>query len=260
MDSCSHKYYPEDGFDSREHLETYFTMNSERAFQDDVLKFPMETLQHVFSEGHIKGDLLIDISNGAFIHHLHTANRFFKQILVLKCAEKCIMELNRWINKRTGEFDWSHIFTYIKVTDGYSDQCEPSDTMLKNAIAEILKCDFNKENLTEPKVLPPADCVITVWLLELISKDKDDYKKYFRKFVKLLKPEGHLILVGTLNTTYMTIGQDKLHMLKYDESFIRNFLSNEGFIIDHWAIQKKTSLSNLCDYEALYVLIAHREN
>ncbi|XP_063797879.1 nicotinamide N-methyltransferase-like [Pseudophryne corroboree] len=214
----------------------------------------------IFPVGHIKGDLLIDISNGAFIHHLYTASEFFKQILVLKCAEKCIMELNRWINKRTGAFDWSHIFAYFKVTEGNSDQCESTDTTLKKAIAEILKCDFNKENLAEPKVLTPSDCVITAWLLELISKDKDDYKKYFRKFVKLLKPAGNLILVGTLNTTYMMIGQDKIHMLKYDESFIRNFLSNEGFIIDHWAIQKKTSLSNLCDYEALFVITAHREN
>ncbi|XP_063797878.1 nicotinamide N-methyltransferase-like [Pseudophryne corroboree] len=211
------------------------------------------------SLGHIKGDLLIDISNGAFIHHLYSASEFFKQILVLKCAEKCIMELNRWINKRTGAFDWSHISAYCKVTEGNSDQCEGNDTMLKKAIAEILKCDFNKKNLAEPKVLPPADCVITAWLLALLSKDKYDYKMYFRKFVQLLKPEGNLILVGSFNATYIMIGQDKLHSFKYDESFIRKVLSNEGFIIDHWAIQKKTSLSNLCDYEAIYVLTAHRK-
>ncbi|XP_063797897.1 nicotinamide N-methyltransferase-like [Pseudophryne corroboree] len=259
MDSSSYKFYPEHGFDSREHLETYFANKQEMGFGDDSLKFPMECLHRVFSEGHIKGDILIEISPGALIHHLYTASGFFRQILVLKCSEQCIMELNKWINTRTGAFDWSHIMAYIKCLEGNSDPCQDKDMTLKTAITKIVKCNIDNENLTDPEVLQPADCVISVCMLDTISKDQADYIKNLRKFMKLLKPEGYLILVGGLNATYMKIGQDKIHWFKYDEIFARKVLTDEGFIIDHCVVHKRTSVSDLTDYEALLFITAHRE-
>ncbi|XP_063797907.1 nicotinamide N-methyltransferase-like [Pseudophryne corroboree] len=259
MDSSAHKFYPVHGIDSREQLETYFSSKPDMAFGDDTIQFPMECLHRVFSEGHIKGDLLIDISIGSFIHLLYTASGYFNQILVLKVSEQCIMELNKWINTRTGAFDWSHIMEYIKCLEGNSDQCQDKDMTLKTAITKIMKCDIDNENLTDPEVFPPADCVISAWLLEFISKDEDDYINNFRKFVKLLKPEGYLILIGALNTTYGMIGQDKIHVFKYDEKFARKVLTNEGFVTDHCAVHKKTAVSDLSDYEAFMFITAHRK-
>ncbi|XP_063798060.1 indolethylamine N-methyltransferase-like [Pseudophryne corroboree] len=259
MDSSTQKFYPVHGFDSREHLETYLSNKPDMAFGDDSIKFPMECLHRAFSEGHIKGDLLIDISIGSFIHHLYTPSGYFKQILVLRCSEQCIMELNKWINTRTGAFDYSHIMEYIKFTEGNSDQCQDKDMTLKTAITKIMKCNIDNENLTDPEVLPPADCVISASFLDLISKDQDDYINNFRKFVKLLKPEGHLILFGVLNTTYVMVGQDKVHVFRYDEKFARKVLTDEGFVIDHCAVQKKTAVSDLIDYEAFMFITAHRE-
>ncbi|XP_063799783.1 nicotinamide N-methyltransferase-like [Pseudophryne corroboree] len=260
MDSSSHKFYPQHGFDSREHLETYFSGKEEMAFTEDAIKFPMETLHQIFNEGRIKGDLLIDLSNGSFIHHLYTASQFFKQILVLKCSEQCMMELHKYINTHTGAFEWDHIEQYAKGKEGNSDQCQGEDVTLKTAITKIIKCDFNKENITDPEVLPPADCVISAWLLDLINKDKDDYIRNIRKFIKLLKPDGTLILVGSLNNTYIKIGQDKIHVFKYDENFVRQVLADEGFIIDHCAVQNRTAVSDAIDYSALVVIVAHRKN
>ncbi|XP_063797905.1 nicotinamide N-methyltransferase-like [Pseudophryne corroboree] len=259
MDSSSHKFYPEHGFDSREHLETYFSNKQEMGFGDDSIKFPMECLGRAFSEGHIKGGLLIDISIGSLVHHLYTASGYFKQILVLKCSEQCIMELNRCINKHTGAFDWSHIMPYIKCTEEDSDQCQDKDKTLKTAITKVIKFDIDKENLTDPEVLPPADCVIIGMMFEFISKDQDDYIKNFRKCVKLLKPEGYLIYCGILNTTYMMVGQDKVHVFRYDENFVRKVLTEEGFVIDHCAVQKRTAVSDHIDYETVIFITAHRE-
>ncbi|XP_063797916.1 nicotinamide N-methyltransferase-like [Pseudophryne corroboree] len=259
MDSSAHKFYPVHGFDSREYLETYFSNKQEMGFGDDSIKFPMECLDRAFSEGHIKGDLLIDISIGSLIHHLYAASGYFKQILVLKVSEQCIMELNKWINTRTGAFDWSHIMPYIKCTEGNSDQCQDKDMTLKTAITKVIKFDIDKENLTDLEVLPPADCVFIGMMLEFISKDQDDYIKNFRKFVKLLKPEGHLILFGVLNTTYAMIGQDKVHVFKCDENFVRKVLTDERFVIDHCAVQKRTAVSDHTDYETVIFITAHRE-
>ncbi|XP_063798045.1 indolethylamine N-methyltransferase-like [Pseudophryne corroboree] len=259
MDSSAHKFYPVHGFDSRELLETYFSNKQEMGFLDDTMKFPMECLHRAFSDGHIKGDLLIDISIGSIIHHLYTASGYFKEILVLKCSEQCIMELNKWINTRTGAFDWSHIMTYIKCLEGNGDLCQDKDITLKTTITKTVKCDFDKENLTDPEVLPPADCVISVVLLELISKDQDDYIRNFRNFTKLLKPEGHLLIIGVLNASFVTIGPDRVHILKYNENFVRKVLADEGFIMDDCAVQKRTSVSDLTDFESAIFIMAHRQ-
>ncbi|XP_063798018.1 nicotinamide N-methyltransferase-like [Pseudophryne corroboree] len=258
MDSCSTKFYHVHGFDSREALESYFSNKEEMIFGDDSLKFPMENLFRSFNEGLIKGDLLIDISSGSFIHHLYSASGCFKQICVLKCADKCIMELNRWIHKHTGAFDWSHTFLLTKALEEKSDLFKGEDITLKTAIANIKKCDFEKENLTDPEVLPLADCVITAWLLDLISKDQHEYRKNFRKIVKLLKPKGNLIIIGLLNTTYMMVGQNKMHVFKYDENFVKQVLNDEGFVIDYWASQKRSPVSDRINYDAVLYITAHR--
>ncbi|CAJ0967698.1 unnamed protein product [Ranitomeya imitator] len=108
MDSSCNKHYHEDGFDSRECLENYFSDKDAKVFEDDALIFPIENLTKTFSEGHIKGDVLIDISVGPLVHHLFAACEFFKHIVVLKVSDRCILELKRWADSRTGAFNWGH--------------------------------------------------------------------------------------------------------------------------------------------------------
>ncbi|XP_075047531.1 nicotinamide N-methyltransferase-like [Mixophyes fleayi] len=259
MDCTSHKLYHIHDFDSRDILDTYFSDKSEMVFGEETLKFPMEKFHNIFSAGHIKGEVLFDISFGSFIHHLYSTCGFFKQISVLRFNEKCIMELNKWLHRRTGAFVWDHASTYIKEMEGKSDQCQDKEIMLKMAIKQIVKCDIEKENLTDSVVLPQADCVISAWLLDVLSKDQDDYLRNLKKLTRLLKPRGHLILLGCLNATYFTAGQDRFHILKYDENYLRKVLTGEGFIIDHCDILRRKAVSDLADYEAIVFITAYKE-
>ncbi|XP_075047504.1 nicotinamide N-methyltransferase-like isoform X2 [Mixophyes fleayi] len=208
---------------------------------------------------HIKGETVIDISIGPLVYHLYSACEFFKHIYILRFTDKCVMELNRWLNTCTGAFQWNHTSTYVTALEGNSDQCEDKEMRLKTAIKQIVKCDIKKENITDLVVLPQADCVITVGILDLSSKDQDDCIRNLRKIDKMIKPGGHLILVGLLNATYFMIGQDRFHVLKYDENDIRKVVTEEGFIIDHCNVLKRKAVSDLIDYEAVIVLTAHRE-
>ncbi|XP_075047521.1 indolethylamine N-methyltransferase-like [Mixophyes fleayi] len=259
MDCSSHKLYHVHEIDSRAILDTYLSDKQEMVFGEETLKFPMEKFHYIFNAGHIKGEVLYDISFGSFIHHLYSACVVFKEISVLRFNEKCIMELNKWLHMRTGAFVWDHASTYIKEMEGKSGQCQDKEIMLKMAIKHIVKCDIEKENLTDSLVLPQADCVISACLLEAISKDQDDYLINFKKFTSLLKPGGHLILQGTLNATYFTAGQDRFHIFKYDENYLRKVLTGEGFIVDHCDVLKRKAVSDLTDYEAFIFITAHRE-
>ncbi|XP_056399762.1 nicotinamide N-methyltransferase-like [Hyla sarda] len=259
MDPSTHKRYHVHGFDSRQHLEHYLSDKSEMAFAEDILIFPIEQLARTFTQGHIKGDVLIDISVGSLVHHLYAACEFFNHIIVLKASDGCIMELKRWLDSRTGAFDWGHATKLYGEIQGNSDQLQEKEGKLRSAIPHVMKCDLDKENMTDPIDLPPADCIISIWLLDNISKDQNDYINCLRKFSRMLKPGGHLILLGGLDMTYYIVGKDRLHVFTYDEDFARKALVGEGFVIDICEVKKRTAVSDLIDYKAMIFIAAHKE-
>ncbi|XP_069804410.1 nicotinamide N-methyltransferase-like [Dendropsophus ebraccatus] len=259
MDSSSYKRYDVHGFNPRQYLENYLSDKPDNDFKDDVLKFPIETLDNTFKVGHIKGDVLIDLSASSFVHHLYAACEFFKHIIVLKISDRCILELKRWLDSRTGAFNWGHAIKFHAEIGGNSDELVDKERKVRSAAQHVVLCDLEKENMTHPIVLPPADCIISCVLLEAISKDQDDYIRYLRKILGLLKPGGYFILIGALDITYYTVGNDRLHALTYDEEFVKKALVGEGFVIDDCKVKKRTTMSHHTDFKALIFIAAHRE-
>ncbi|KAM5164190.1 nicotinamide N-methyltransferase-like [Mantella aurantiaca] len=205
---------------------------------------------YYLESGRVAGKTLIDISIGSFIHHLYSASNSFQEIVVLKTNEKCIMELSRWLHDRTGAYDWTHTSATAAEIEGNRDQHQEKESRLKSSIKQILKCDFEQENITSPVELPPADCVLCMGILDVISKNEDEYMRSLEKISKLLKPGGHLLLISALDTTYVTAGGERLHVFKHDENFVKNTLSKLGLVIDYCAVQRRHNVSDLIDYKA----------
>ncbi|XP_040286058.1 nicotinamide N-methyltransferase-like [Bufo bufo] len=259
MDSSNYKLYHKHGFDSRQHLEHYLSDKPDMAYAEDLLIFPIENLKKTFAEGHIKGDILIDLSIGSMVHPLYSACEFFKNVIVIKTRDRCIMELKRWVDKHTGAFDWGHAAKLHVDMEENSDQLLDKEVKMKSALQHVVKCNLEKENITDPIVLPAADCIISAWLLDAVCKDQDDYIRYLRKFSRLLKPGGHLILIASYGTTYVTVGKEKFHALSYDEEFVRKALSGEGFVIDNIEVKERTAVCDLLDYKATAFIVARKE-
>ncbi|KAM5163574.1 indolethylamine N-methyltransferase-like [Mantella aurantiaca] len=256
MDSTTHKFYHIHGMDSRDHSDIYCSDKEDMAFKEDSLIFPMMNLHYQCSSGRVAGNTLIDISAGSFIYHLYSASNSFQEIVVLKSSEKCIMELCRWLHDRTGAYDWMHTSAAAAELEGNRDQHQEKESRLKSSIKQILKCDFEEENITSPVELPLADCVICVWILDVISKNEDEYMKNLEKTLKLLKPGGQLLLITTINGTYFTAGGERLHIFTQDESFVKKALSKLGLVIDYYAVQRRRNVSDLIDYKGIMFTVA----
>ncbi|XP_073513293.1 indolethylamine N-methyltransferase-like [Phyllobates terribilis] len=259
MDPSTHKLYHVDGFDSRQSLETFFSDKEGMIFVEDFIIFPLENFTKTFTEGHVEADILIDLSIGSLIPHLYAACDFFKHIIVLKFRDRCIMEVKRWVDSRTGAFDWGHATNVHVEMKESSEKTQEREDKVRSSLQHVVKCDLEKVDMMEPIVLPPADCLISAVLLEFISKDKNDYMRYLRKFSGLLKPGGHFILIGLIEATYATVGKDKIHLLKYDEDFVRKALVDAGFSIDNCQIKKRTAVSDLTDYKSLIFVEARKD-
>ncbi|PIO24502.1 hypothetical protein AB205_0124890, partial [Aquarana catesbeiana] len=201
------------------------------AFAHADVRNSMAKFHNAFSSGVFKGDVLIDISIGPAIDHLYSAQKNFRDIILLKPTEQSILEVKKQMNSRTGAFDCSHASTFATEMAGNSERCEEKEVGLRAAITHVVKFDPNLENLTDPIVLPQADCLAMGYILEFISKDLDDFVNNFRRFSKHLKPGGHLLYCGGLNGTFYMVGGERFHMVKYNESNLGSILSNEGFVI-----------------------------
>ncbi|KAM5163581.1 indolethylamine N-methyltransferase-like isoform 1-T1 [Mantella aurantiaca] len=256
MDSTTYKFYHIDKMDSRDYSDLYFSGKQGMIFREDSLKFPMANLHYQFSSGRVKGKFLIDVSKGSFIHHLYSASNFFQDIIVLKPNENSVMELSRWLHDRTGAYDWTHTTAAAAELEGNRDQLQEKERRLKSSIKQILKCDFEQENITSPVELPLAYCVFDAMILNAISKNKDEYMRNLEKILKLLKPGGQLILFLAIDATYITIRGERFHILTVDESFVKNALSKLGLVIDYCAVQRRRNVSDLTDYKSVMFTVA----
>ncbi|KAM5163610.1 indolethylamine N-methyltransferase-like [Mantella aurantiaca] len=256
MDYTTHKFCHIHGMDSRDLSDLYFSGKEDIVFKEDSLIFPMKNLHYQFSSGRVTGKFLIDVSNGSIIHHLYSASKSFQKIVVLKTNEKCIMELSRWLHDRTGAYDWTHTSAAAAELEGNRDQYREKESRLKSSIKQILKCDFEKENITSPVELPLADCVISGWILDAISKNEEEYMRNLEKTLNLLKLGGHLLLMSSIDVTYFTVGGERFHVFTYDESFVKNALSKLGLVIDYCAVQRRRNVSDLTDYKAFMFTVA----
>ncbi|KAM5163636.1 nicotinamide N-methyltransferase-like [Mantella aurantiaca] len=256
MDSKSHKFYHIHGMDSRDLSDIYCSDKKDMIFGDDSLKFPMASFHYQFSSGRVTGKLLIDVSKGSFIHHLYSASNYFQDIIVLKPNENSVMELSRWLHDRTGAYDWTHAAAAAAELEGNRDQLQEKESRLKSSIKQILKCDFEEENITSPVELPLADCVIATAILNSVCKNDDEYMRNLEKILKLLKPGGQLLLISSIDATYVTAGGERFHIFTHDESFVKNALSKLGLVIDYYAVQRRRNVSDLTDYKAVMFTVA----
>ncbi|XP_063315784.1 indolethylamine N-methyltransferase-like [Pelobates fuscus] len=255
MDPSTLKYYHVDEFESKPFLNTYFSLEGDKELLNDGLVNFTTYLHKEFAKGNIKRDMLIEISPGPVIFTLLPVCNYFKEIILLKFNDHSINEMKKWINGNAA-FDWSHASKIIKDLEGNCDELQEKEDVLRTNIKDVLKCDLSKENLTDPIILPKADCIITAWVLEMVSKDKDAYCNNLRKIYSLLKPGGHLVMICDINVSFLKIGEHNFHILTYDEEFPKKTLKDLGFKIESYEVYEKTSSTTDIDYEKVMCLTA----
>ncbi|KAM8939574.1 nicotinamide N-methyltransferase-like [Pelodytes ibericus] len=209
--------------------------------------------------GNFKGDRLIDVSLGPVISHLLPFCEQFKEITILECDDRCIKDLEKWKNNHLDSSDWAHVSKAMMDLHGECNVWQEKEEALRRKVKLVLKCDFDKENLTDPITLPKADCIISTWLLGCISKDHAAYCSNLKKISSMLKPGGRLILFGDINMSYYVVGQEKFHYLTYDEEFLRASLNAERFKIERYETHDRKTTSDITDNDKVVRLTAVKE-
>ncbi|MEE6507978.1 hypothetical protein FKM82_017910 [Ascaphus truei] len=184
---------------------------------------------------------------------------YLQEIIVLETTEPIYRNLRNGL-KRIQELLMVHSASKGACElEGNREDWQVKEDKVRRAVKQVLKWDVTKDNPLDPVVLPQVDCVLCLWCLNHISRDKEAYRSNLRKLTSLLKIGGHLLLFGGLNMTYYMIGEHRFFILPYDKKFLREALSDAGYVIENMDVLPSRKGCDLVDYEHLGFVIARKE-
>ncbi|PKU35033.1 nicotinamide n-methyltransferase [Limosa lapponica baueri] len=236
--------------------------------RDPPLKFPSKFdegggTQQVFvslsptSEG-LRGETLIDVGCGPTIYQLLSACEHFQEIIALDYTDQNRRELEKWLKKEQGAFDWRPVVEYVCELEGEREKWAEKEEKLRQKVRQVLKCDVTKANPTDPVSLPPADCVVSTLCLEAACKDLATFRSALRNVGALLKPGGHLVMVTVLRETYYAFNNMVFSCLHLEKNVVEEAVEGAGFDVRFSEVQPCPPGAVCADCEAVLSLVARK--
>ncbi|XP_063293008.1 nicotinamide N-methyltransferase-like [Pelobates fuscus] len=246
-------------FEPRDYLSSFCSFGKGR---DDILNFRLQKCFEAFKSGDIGGDVLIDIGTGPSIYQLLSACQAFKSIIATDFTDKNRQELEKWLKREPGAYDWSDFSKVVCELEGDREKWREKEEKLRSTIKHVLRCDVTKSNPLDPLVISPADGLISTLCLETACKDINSYRSALRNITSLLKPGGHLVLIGVLGDSFYKVGQQTFFCLPLDAQTVRGAVEDAGYTIkemDVFLIPDVASHLDITDSYGNFFLVARKE-
>lgn len=129
----------------------------------------------------------------------------------------------------------------------------------RKSIVDIVPCDVKNVNPLDPHSCPPFDAIITSLALEAANPDKNAYNASLNNLAKLLKNGGVICIIGVLNESFYTVGDEKFFCLPLSKDDIDFALTQAGFVNVVWKIHEEAA-NVVSDYTACFVLTGIKGN
>lgn len=107
-------------------------------------------------------------------------------------------------------------------------------TQLRRVVTDVVPIDVHCSQPLAPDVLPPsgADCLVSCFCLESVSPDLPTFTRALGHTRKLLRPGGHLLLIGALGESYYFAGPDvRIPVVPLDEAQVCASLKESGYTL-----------------------------
>ncbi|XP_066462074.1 indolethylamine N-methyltransferase-like [Eleutherodactylus coqui] len=247
--------------DKDDHSEAYYrTILSRDAdpLTEQVIQYPAQKLLSAL--GSIGRCSVIDLVMGLDITHLIVLLDTCHDITVLNANAHNAAELEKWRQNKPDALDFSHAIKKVCDLIGSRERAQELEVKLRKKMKRILHCDFTKENIADPHVLPKVDCILSVWGLGPVSKDQASYTDNMKKLASLLNVGGKMVMIGGLNASEFTIGRMKYHTVLRDEKMERMALSAAGCSIKSFQVDASKIPDHHMDNTHVHFTLAVKEH
>ncbi|CAL9699581.1 unnamed protein product [Knipowitschia caucasica] len=221
-------------FDPAAYLQyNYTSPRADFERQDSVVPWKLACLHRAFTEGDIEGDLLIDVGSGPTLYQVLSGCEIFNKVLLTDFVEANRQELKRWLQGEGGSLDWTPYIQHVCKLEGRSPcTWKEKAARLREVVSDVLPIDVHQAQPLAPEGLPPqgADCLVSCFCLESVSPDLDTFTKALGHISTLLRPGGHLLLIGALQESYYLGGPDlRIPVVPLNEAQVCAALQDQGF-------------------------------
>ncbi|KAB0398635.1 hypothetical protein E2I00_013882, partial [Balaenoptera physalus] len=209
-------------FEPRAYLRNnYAPPRGDLSSPDGVGPWKLRCLAQTFATGEVSGRTLIDIGSGPTIYQLLSACAHFDDITMTDFLEVNRQELGLWLRDEPGAFDWS----------SNSESCQEKECQLRARVKRILPIDVHQpQPLGAGSLAPlPADALVSAFCLEAVSPDLASFQRALDHITTLLRPGGHLLLIGALEESWYLAGEARLAVVPVREEEVREALVRSSY-------------------------------
>ena len=222
-----------DHFDTKSYLSSYLSGNPENRVWDI---FATKCCHEFWSKLPRNNLRVLNFGGGPTISDLISAAPCVEEIVFAEYTEKNRQAVEKWQKNLPESPDWSPFFKFIveKLEGNSSEEVTNRESELRKKIRHILPCDIEWEDPVKwPSTWGPQsatfDVVTTSFCLEVCAKSYEGYRQAIAKLKRYLKPNGHIVLFGSLGESYYIVGQERFRSFTLSKNFIVETLASEGF-------------------------------
>ncbi|XP_075134563.1 nicotinamide N-methyltransferase-like isoform X1 [Leptodactylus fuscus] len=249
-----------DDFNAVDYYQTYYS-SEEGRLHGEWTNFALQNLHETFGPGGVNGHVLIDFGAGPTIYHLLSACEAFDIIITSDFLEQNRQQLEKWLRKDPDALDWTHIVKYVCELEGNSSEnWEKKEETLRRKVTKVVKCDGLAKKPYGNEPMPEADCLLSCLCLEGPCKDLEAYTNLLKKFQKLLKPGGHILLLGVLNCSFYHTGKTKFSWLSLTKDDLESVIKKAGYEIVKLKVIARTEKSwmDISNHDSYYYVHARK--
>ncbi|XP_077312253.1 indolethylamine N-methyltransferase-like [Lithobates pipiens] len=257
MSETIHKHYHDDDLDAKEFVNNHFS-HGNISIIEESMGFPIRIIHEMASTGQLKGDKVLDISIASIIYQLFSTSNIFKEIYVVQMTDASFKHFKEWLDNDIKATNWSYATKRVCYLEGNRQGWKEKEDQVRKVIKGVYKWDNHETNGLDPKVVPQVDCVLSVWLLNVISRTKEDFLRNLERFTSRLKLGGQLMLFLVLNMTFYKVGHHHYFCLSLNETEVQELVIKAGFVIEKSSFIKAAEPSDIVNYSHMSFVLARK--
>ncbi|XP_068617026.1 phenylethanolamine N-methyltransferase-like [Brachionichthys hirsutus] len=236
--------------------------------EDGITRWELARLHGAFTEGDMRGERLLDVGSGPTLYQVMSACEVFNQVILTDFLEANRRELRLWLQNEGGsKMNWTPFLQHVCKLEGRRpSEWTDKATKLRQVVTDVLPIDVHRPHPLGPDApgsLPfaLADCVTSCFCLEGASPDLGAFNRALIHIVSLLRPGGHLLLMGNLGETYYLAGPGaKIPVVALSEAKICSALKESGCSLIRLEVFQRPSYDSKehSDSEAKFFLKARK--
>ncbi|XP_068161750.1 phenylethanolamine N-methyltransferase-like [Antennarius striatus] len=253
-------------FDPEVYLECYYSpQGSHLEREDSFVPWALKCLHKAFSEGDMEGDLLVDIGSGPTLYQVMSACEVFNKVILTEFLEVNRNELKLWLQNEGGsKMDWTPFLKKVCELEGRSrSDYTVKEVKLRKTVQDVLHIDVLRPQPLEPNALPQglADCIVSCFCLDSVSRDLAEFTRALTNIGTLLRPGGHLILIGVLGGRYYCGASGVLFaVLDLTNAQVCQSLTDSGYTLSRLEALKQEAVMEKAVFDGVFFVKARKNS